>query len=33
MLQSGAATPSYGWADLALATVAGVVVARWSPRR
>ena len=33
MLQSGATAPSYGWADLALATVAGIVVARWSPRR
>jgi len=33
MLQSGAAAPSYGWADLALAAVAGIVVARWSPRR
>ena len=33
MLQSGATSPSYGWADLALAAVAGIVVARWSPRR
>jgi len=33
MLQSGATAPSYGWADLALAAVAGIVVARWSPRR
>ena len=33
MLQSGAAAPSYGWPDLALAAVAGVVVARWTPRR
>lgn len=33
MLQSGAAAPAYGWADLALAAVAGVVVARWTPRR
>ncbi len=33
MLQSGATAPSYGWADLALAAVAGIVVARWNPRR
>ncbi len=33
MLQSGASTPSYGWADLALAAVAGVAVARWTPHR
>ena len=33
MLQSGAAAPSYGWPDLALAAVAGVVVARWTPHR
>ena len=33
MLQSGAAAPAYGWADLALAAVAGVVVARWTPGR
>jgi VanZ family protein len=33
MLQAGTAAPSYGWADLALAAVAGVVVARWAPRR
>jgi glycopeptide antibiotics resistance protein len=32
MLQVGAPTPAYGWVDLAVACLAGWVVARWMPR-
>jgi|PlaIllAssembly_1097288.scaffolds.fasta_scaffold106216_2 VanZ family protein len=33
LLQVGAAAPVYGWIDLVLAVIAGVMVARWMPRR
>lgn len=32
LLQAGIAAPEYGWADLALAIVAGTLVWRWAPR-
>jgi glycopeptide antibiotics resistance protein len=32
LLQVGAAVPSYGWIDLVIAVIAGVMVARWMPR-
>ena len=32
LLQLGAPVPAYGWVDLLLATVAGWVVVRWTPR-
>jgi VanZ family protein len=32
MLQLGAPAPAYGWVDLALAGLAGWIVARWMPR-
>ena len=32
LLQVGAASPSYGWIDLVIALIAGVLVARWMPR-
>jgi glycopeptide antibiotics resistance protein len=32
MLQVGAPVPAYGWVDLAVACLAGWVVARWMPR-
>jgi hypothetical protein len=32
LLQVGAAAPSYGWIDLVIAMIAGVMVARWMPR-
>jgi len=32
LLQLGAPVPTYGWVDLLLATVAGWVVVRWTPR-
>jgi len=32
LLQVGAAAPSYGWIDLVIAVIAGVMVARWMPR-
>lgn len=32
LLQVGAASPSYGWIDLVIAVIAGVMVARWMPR-
>jgi len=32
LLQAGIAAPEYGWADLALAIVAGILVWRWAPR-
>lgn len=31
MLQLGAAEPSFGWVDVALAAIAGILVARWMP--
>ena len=32
LLQVGAAAPSYGWIDLVIASIAGLMVARWMPR-
>ena len=32
LLQVGATAPVYGWIDLALAALAGLMVARWMPR-
>ncbi len=32
LLQVGAAAPAYGWIDLVLASLAGVMVARWMAR-
>ena len=32
LLQVGAAAPSYGWIDLVIAVIAGLMVARWIPR-
>ena len=32
LLQVGAAAPSYGWIDLVIAVIAGVMVSRWMPR-
>jgi VanZ family protein len=32
MLQLGAAAPAFGWVDLVLAVIAGVIVLRWMPR-
>ncbi len=32
LLQVGAVAPSYGWIDLVLAVIAGLMVARWMPR-
>lgn len=32
LLQVGTAAPSYGWIDLVIAVIAGVMVARWMPR-
>jgi hypothetical protein len=32
LLQAGIASPEYGWADLALAIGAGILVWRWAPR-
>jgi glycopeptide antibiotics resistance protein len=33
LLQVGAAAPAYGWTDLVVAIIAGLMVARWMPRR
>ena len=33
MLQIGAPAPTYGWVDLAVACLAGWIVARWMPRQ
>jgi len=33
LLQVGAAAPAYGWTDLVIAIIAGLMVARWMPRR
>jgi hypothetical protein len=32
LLQVGAAAPSYGWIDVVIAVIAGLMVARWMPR-
>jgi hypothetical protein len=32
LLQVGAVAPSYGWIDLVIAVIAGLMVARWTPR-
>jgi hypothetical protein len=32
LLQVGAALPAYGWIDLVIAVIAGLMVARWMPR-
>jgi len=32
LLQVGAVEPAYGWADMVLALIAGITVARWAPR-
>jgi len=32
LLQVGAVAPSYGWIDLVIAAIAGLMVARWMPR-
>ncbi len=32
LLQAGATEPAYGWIDLVIAIVAGILVARWTPR-
>ena len=32
LLQVGAVAPAYGWIDLVIATIAGLMVARWMPR-
>lgn len=32
LLQVGAVAPSYGWIDLVIAVIAGLMVARWMPR-
>jgi VanZ family protein len=33
MLQLGSATPAFGWVDVAIAAIAGILVARWMPRK
>jgi VanZ family protein len=33
MLQLGAAAPAFGWVDVVLAAIAGILVARWMPKR
>jgi glycopeptide antibiotics resistance protein len=33
MLQLGAAAPAFGWVDVVLAAIAGILVARWMPRK
>jgi hypothetical protein len=32
LLQVGAVAPAYGWIDLVIAVIAGLMVARWMPR-
>ena len=32
MLQLGSATPAFGWVDVVIAAIAGILVARWMPR-
>jgi len=33
MLQLGSVEPAFGWVDVVLVTIAGILVARWMPRR
>jgi VanZ family protein len=33
LLQFGSATPAFGWVDVVIAAIAGILVARWMPRR
>ena len=33
MLQLGAAAPAFGWVDVVLAAIAGILVARWMPKK
>jgi VanZ family protein len=33
MLQLGSAAPAFGWVDVVIAAIAGILVARWMPRR
>jgi VanZ family protein len=33
MLQLGVAAPAFGWVDVVLAAIAGILVARWMPRK
>ena len=33
LMQAGAATPVYGWIDVVIAIIAGILVTRWMPRR
>ncbi len=33
MLQLGSAAPAFGWVDVVLAAIAGILVARWMPRK
>jgi len=33
LMQAGAATPVYGWIDVVIAIIAGILVTRWTPRR
>jgi hypothetical protein len=32
LLQVGTVAPAYGWIDLVIAVIAGLMVARWMPR-
>ena len=33
LMQAGAATPVYGWIDVVIAVISGVLVTRWTPRK
>jgi hypothetical protein len=33
LLQLGAPAPAFGWVDVVIATIAGILVARWMPRK
>jgi hypothetical protein len=33
MLQLGSTAPAFGWVDVVIAGIAGILVARWMPRR
>jgi hypothetical protein len=33
LLQVGVAVPAYGWIDLVIALIAGLMVLRWMPRK
>jgi VanZ family protein len=33
MLQLGSAAPAFGWVDVVIAAIAGILVARWMPRK